>query len=54
MKQSYSLTIADMALDITTDASPEELENIVGILFNESIKLLYLFPACGSNGNADS
>ena len=32
MKQSYSLTIADMALDITTDASPEELENIVGIL----------------------
>lgn len=32
MKQKYMITVADMELSIVSDASPEEVENIVGIL----------------------
>lgn len=49
MKQSYSLTIADMALDITTDASPEELENIVGILDRRIREILLKSRRCSKN-----
>ena len=32
MKQKYSITVADMELNIISDASPDEVENIVGML----------------------
>ena len=36
MKQKYTVTVADMELNIVSDASPDEVENIVGILDRRS------------------
>ncbi len=49
MKQSYSLTIADMALDITTDASTEELESIVGLLDRRIREILLKSRRCSKS-----
>lgn len=49
MKQKYSITVADMELNIISDASPDEVENIVGILDRRMRDINLKSPRCTKN-----
>ena len=49
MKQKYTITIADMELNIISDASPDEVENIVGILDRRMREVNLKSPRCTKN-----
>ena len=49
MKQKYSITVADMELNIISDASPDEVENIVGILDRRMREVNLKSPRCTKN-----
>lgn len=49
MKQKYSITVADMELNIVSDASPDEVENIVGILDRRMRDINLHSPRCTKN-----
>ena len=49
MKQKYTITIADMELNIISDASPDEVENIVGILDRRMREVNLKSPRCTNN-----
>ena len=49
MKQKYSITVADMELNIISDASPDEVENIVGILDRKMRDINLKSPRCTKN-----
>ena len=49
MKQKYSVTVADMELNIISDASPDEVENIVGILDRRMRDINLKSPRCTKN-----
>lgn len=49
MKQKYSITVADMELSIISDASPDEVENIVGILDRRMRDINLKSPRCTKN-----
>ena len=49
MKQKYTITVADMELSIVSDASPEEVENIVGILDRRMRDIKLKSPNCTKN-----
>lgn len=49
MKQKYMITVADMELSIVSDASPEEVENIVGILDRRMRDIKLKSPNCTKN-----
>ncbi len=49
MKQKYMITVADMELSIVSDASPEEVENIVGILDRRMRDISLKSPNCTKN-----
>ncbi len=49
MKQKYTITVADMELSIVSDASPDEVENIVGILDRRMRDINLKSPRCTKN-----
>lgn len=49
MKQKYTVTVADMELNIISDASPDEVENIVGILDRRMRDINLRSPRCTKN-----
>ena len=49
MKQKYSITVADMELSIISDASPDEVENIVCILDRRMRDINLKSPRCTKN-----
>ncbi len=49
MKQKYTVTVADMELNIISDASPDEVENIVGILDRRMRDINLKSPRCTKN-----
>lgn len=49
MKQKYTVTVADMELNIVSDASPDEVENIVGILDRRMRDINLHSPRCTKN-----
>lgn len=49
MKQKYTITVADMELNIVSDASPDEVENIVGILDRRMRDINLKSPRCTKN-----
>ncbi len=49
MKQKYSITVADMELSIISDASPDEVENIVGMLDRRMRDISSKSPRCTKN-----
>ena len=49
MKQKYTITVADMELNIISDASPDEVENIVGILDRRIREINLRSPRCTKN-----
>ncbi len=49
MKQKYNITVADMNLNIISDASAEEVENIVGILDRRMRDISLKSPRCTKN-----
>ena len=49
MKQKYSITVADMDLNIISDASPDEVENIVGMLDRRMRDINLKSPRCTKN-----
>ncbi len=49
MKQKYTITVADMELSIISDASPDEVENIVGILDRRIRDIKLRSPRCTKN-----
>lgn len=49
MKQKYTITVADMELNIISDASREEVENIVGILDRRMREVNLHSPRCTKN-----
>lgn len=49
MKQKYTITIADMELNIISDASPDEVENIVRILDRRMREINLKSPRCTKN-----
>ena len=49
MKQKYTITVADMELSIISDASPDEVENIVGILDRRMRDINLKSPRCTKN-----
>ncbi len=49
MKQKYAITVADMELSIISDASPDEVENIVGILDRRMRDINLKSPRCTKN-----
>ena len=46
MKQKYTITVADMELNIVSDAAPDEVENIVGILDRRMRDINLKSPRC--------
>ena len=49
MKQKYTITVADMDLNIISDASPDEVENIVGMLDRRMRDINLKSPRCTKN-----
>ena len=49
MKQKYTITVADMELNIVSDASPDEVENIVGMLDRRMRDINLKSPRCTKN-----
>ena len=49
MKQKYSITVADMELNIISDASPDEVENIVGMIDRRMRDINLKSPRCTKN-----
>ena len=49
MKQKYTITVADMQLNIISDASPDEVENIVGMLDRRMRDFNLKSPRCTKN-----
>ena len=49
MKQKYSLMIADMQLSVITDAEPEQVEKIVGILDRKMREINLKSRRCSKN-----
>lgn len=49
MKQKYTITVADMELSIISDASPDEVENIVGMLDRRIRDIKLKSPRCTKN-----
>ena len=49
MKQKYTITVADMDLNIISDASPDEVQNIVGILDRRMRDINLKSPRCTKN-----
>ena len=49
MKQKYNITVADMELNIISDASPDEVENIVGMLDRRMRDINLKSPRCTKN-----
>lgn len=49
MKQKYTITVADMELNIISDAAPDEVENIVGILDRRIRDINLKSPRCTKN-----
>ena len=49
MKQKYTITVADMELSIISDAAPDEVENIVGILDRRIRDIKLRSPRCTKN-----
>lgn len=49
MKQKYTITVADMELNIISDAAPDEVENIVGILDRRMRDINLKSPRCTKN-----
>ena len=49
MKQKYNITVADMQLNIISDASQDEVENIVGILDRRMRDINLKSPRCTKN-----
>lgn len=49
MKQKYTITVADMELNIVSDAAPDEVENIVGILDRRMRDINLKSPRCTKN-----
>ena len=49
MKQKYTITVADMELSIISDAAPDEVENIVGILDRRMRDINLKSPRCTKN-----
>lgn len=49
MKQKYAITVADMELSIISDASPDEVENIVGMLDRRMRDINLKSPRCTKN-----
>lgn len=49
MKQKYSITVADMELSIISDASPDEVENLVGMLDRRMRDINLKSPRCTKN-----
>lgn len=49
MKQKYSIAVADMQLNIISDASRDEVENVVGILDRRMRDIHLKSPRCTKN-----
>ncbi len=49
MKQKYTITVADMELNIISDAAPDEVENLVGILDRRMRDINLKSPRCTKN-----
>ncbi|MBE6602510.1 MAG: cell division protein ZapA [Ruminococcaceae bacterium] len=49
MKQKYTITVADMDLNIISDASPDEVENLVGMLDRRMRDINLKSPRCTKN-----
>jgi cell division protein ZapA (FtsZ GTPase activity inhibitor) len=49
MKQKYTITVADMELNIISDASPDEVESIVGMLDRRMRDINLKSPRCTKN-----
>ncbi len=49
MKQKYTITVADLELNIISDAAPDEVENIVGILDRRMREINLKSPRCTKN-----
>ena len=49
MKQKYNITVADMELNIISDASPDEVENIVGMIDRRMRDINLKSPRCTKN-----
>lgn len=49
MKKKYTITVADMELNIISDAAPDEVENIVGILDRRMRDINLKSPRCTKN-----
>ena len=49
MKQKYSITVADMELNIISEASPDEVDNIVGMLDRRMRDINLKSPRCTKN-----
>ena len=49
MKQKYTITVADMELSIISDAAPDEVENIVGMLDRRMRDINLKSPRCTKN-----
>ena len=49
MKQKYTITVADMQMSIISDASPDEVENIVGMLDRRMRDINLKSPRCTKN-----
>ena len=49
MKQKFNITVADMQLNIVSDATPEEVEAIVGMLDRKMRDISLKSPRCTKN-----
>ncbi len=49
MKQKYTITVADMEMSILSDASPDEVDNIVGMLDRRMRDISRKSPRCTKN-----
>ena len=49
MKQKFNITVSDMQLNIVSDASPEEVETIVGMLDRKMRDISLKSPTCTKN-----
>ncbi len=49
MKQKYTITVADMEMSILSDASPDEVDNIVGMLDRRMRDISQKSPRCTKN-----
>lgn len=49
MKQRYTITVADMELSIISDASPDEVESLVGMLDRRMRDINLKSPRCTKN-----